>query len=47
MANGYFKIINKRSLMALNVPYSNQTPGTKLEQWWENQYDAELWQIIP
>ncbi|SHN38738.1 hypothetical protein [Chitinophaga sp. CF418] len=24
-----------------------RTPGTKLEQWFENQYDAELWQIIP
>jgi hypothetical protein len=47
MGNGYFKLINRRSLMALNVPYSNQTPGTKLEQWYENQYDAELWQIIP
>ncbi|WP_158559319.1 RICIN domain-containing protein [Deminuibacter soli] len=47
MGGGYFKIINHRSLLALNVPNSNTTPGTKLEQWYENQYDAELWSIVP
>ncbi|MGN8072040.1 family 43 glycosylhydrolase [Mucilaginibacter sp. 22184] len=47
MGSGYFKIISRRSLLALNVPNSNTTPGTKLEQWYENQYDAELWSIVP
>jgi GH43 family beta-xylosidase len=47
MGSGYFKIISRKSLLALNVPNSNTTPGTKLEQWYENQYDAELWSIVP
>ena len=47
MTNGNFQLTNRLSLMNLNLPNSNPAVGTKIDQWYINNFDAELWQIIP
>jgi GH43 family beta-xylosidase len=45
MGNGSYQITNRGSLMNLDNPNSSTTPGTKIQQWFVNQYDAEQWYI--
>ena len=48
LGNGYYKIVNVNSNLALNDPGVSMSPGTELVQWtYDNGSNNSIWQLIP